>query len=169
MLQGSDVLTILAEIFVAFTGFTGIVAALGQRSEGKWRPIDVIRFRSLLEASVGGLILSVSPFAFYYFGAAQTDIWRIGSALLAIYIVFGFFKTIRRHQKLRANDDPDFVPGVRWFLLIVAIPVVAMLTLNALGIGLHEAFPGYLVGLIFVLLMCCAMFFLLLRFVRADE
>ena len=35
MLQGSDVLTILAEIFVAFAGFTGIVAALGQRSEGK--------------------------------------------------------------------------------------------------------------------------------------
>ncbi len=52
MLQGSDVLTILAEIFVAFAGFTGIVTALGHRSEGKWRPVDVIRFRALLEASL---------------------------------------------------------------------------------------------------------------------
>ena len=70
MLQGSDVLTILAEIFVAFAGFTGIVAALGHRSEGKWRPVDVIRFRALLEASLAGLVLSVAPFGFHYFGVA---------------------------------------------------------------------------------------------------
>ena len=168
MLHGSDVLTILAEIFVAFAGFTGIVAALGQRSDGMWRPIDVIRFRGLLEASLAGLVLSVLPFSFYYFGVADTNTWRFGSAFMAIYIVFGLFKVFRRHQKLRANDDPDFVPGARLLLLILAIPVVAVLTLNTLGIGLHHTFSGYLVGLIYTLIMCCTMFILLLRFVRVD-
>jgi hypothetical protein len=168
MLQGSDILTILAEIFVAFAGFTGIVAVLGQRSEGEWRPIDVIRFHSLLEASLAGLLLSVLPFSSFYFGVADTDTWRFGSAFMAIYLVFVFYKTIRKHQKLGASDDPDYVPGARLSLLILAIPVLAVLTLNALGIGLHHTFPGYLVGLIYTLILCCAMFILLLRFVRAD-
>jgi len=168
MLQGSDVLTILAEIFVAFAGFTGIVAALGHRSEGKWRPVDVIRFQTMLQASLAGLVFSVVPFGFHYFGVAEAITWGFGSALLAVYVVYFIVTTIQKHKKLRATDDPDFVPGVRLVLLTLAVPVVASQLLNAIGVGLLHSFSGFLVGLLYLLLMCCAMFVLLLRFVRTD-
>ncbi len=168
ILQGSDVLTILAEIFVAFAGFTGIVAVLGQRSEGKWRPVDVLRFQILLETSLVGLVLSVAPFSFYYFGVAEAVTWGSGSALLAIYISSALLRATRNQRRLRATHDPDFVPGVRLFLVILAVPVVATLILNSIGIGLQQTFPGFLVGLIYDLIMCCAMFVLLLRFVRTG-
>ena len=168
ILRGSDVLTILADIFLAFAGFTGIVAVLGQRSEGKWRPIDLLRFQVLLEASLVGLVLSVAPFSFYYFGVAEAVTWGSGSALLAIYISSALLRATRKQQKLGATHDPDFVPGVRLFLFILAVPVVATLILNLIGIGFQQAFPGFLVGLIYVLIMCCAMFVLLLRFVRTG-
>lgn len=168
MLQGSDVLTILAEIFVAFAGFTGIVAALGQRSEGKWRPVDVIRFRALLEASLTGLVLSVAPFGFHYFGIMETVTWGSGSAFLALYITSILHRIIRKQIKLRATEDPDFLPRVRLALVLLAVPTVAAQILNALGLGLQHTFSGFLVGLIYVLILCCAMFVLLLRFVRTD-
>ena len=167
-MQGSDVLAILAEIFVAFAGFTGIVAALGQRSAGKWRSVDVIRFRALLEASLIGLVLSVAPFGFHYFGISEALTWSIGSLLLAVFVSSALIRISLKQQSLRASEDPDFVPGVRWFLLSLAIPVVIVLLLNTFGIALEHTFSGFLVGLIYVLIMCCAMFVLLLRFVRTD-
>ncbi len=168
MLQGSDVLTILAEIFVAFAGFTGIVAALGHRSEGKWRPVDVIRFRALLEVSLTGLVLSVAPFGFHYFGVVEAVTWGFGSALLAVYVISILFRMIRKQKKLRATEDPDFVPSVRLILVFLSVPVVATQLLNAIGAGLQHTFSGFLVGLIYLLILCCAMFVLLLRFVRTD-
>jgi len=167
-LQGSDVLTILAEIFVAFAGFTGIVAALGQRSAGKWRSVDVIRFRALLEASLIGLVLSVTPFGFHYFGISEAVTWSIGSLLLAAFISSVLIRISLKQRRLRTSEDPDFVPGVRLLLFSLAIPVVIVLFLNVFGIELEHTFSGFLVGLIYVLIMCCAMFALLLRFVRAD-
>ena len=168
MLQGSDVLTILAEIFVAFAGFTGIVAALGHRSEGKWRPVDVVRFQTLLKTSLAGLMFSVVPFGFHYFGVAEAITWGLGSALLAVCVVYLLVTTIQKQKKLRATEDPDFVPGVRLILVFLSVPVVATQVLNAIGAGLQHTFSGFLVGLIYLLILCCAMFVLLLRFVRTD-
>jgi len=167
-LTGSDVLTILAEVFVAFAGFTGIVATLGQRSAGRWRPVDVIRFRGLLEASLAGLVLCVVPFGFHHFAVSEAITWSFGSALLAVYVPSFVFRMIRKQKNLRATEDPDFVPGVRLVLVTLAVPVVATQLLNAIGAGLQHTFSGFLVGLIFVLIVCCAMFVLLLRFVRIE-
>lgn len=168
MLQGSDVLTILAEIFVAFAGFTGIVAALGQRSEGKWRPVDAIRFRALLETSLAGLVFSVTPYGFHYFGVVEAITWSFGSFLVAVYVVSALLRATQKQKELRATKDPDFVPGVRLILVSLSAPVVAIQLLNTIGVGLQHTFSGYLVGLIYLLVLCCAMFVLLLRFVRTD-
>ena len=167
-MQGSDVLTILAEIFVAFAGFTGIVATLGQRSQGTWRPVDVLRFQGLLATSLGGLVFSVVPFGLHYAGVASPVIWGSGSALMAVYLVWGFNKLLRAQANLQITDDPDYVPGVRLTLLIIAVPVVITQILNAIGLGLQHTFSGFLIGLIYALIMCCAMFVLLLRFVRVS-
>ena len=165
---GSEILALFAEIFLALAGFTGIVAALGQRSAGKWKRIDVVRFRGLLAGSLGGLFFSVVPFGFYYFGIAEGIIWGTSSAILAAFIVYGIVRTMREHRELRASSDPDFVPGVRQFFLIISIPVIVILALNAAGLGLERNFAAFLLGLIALLAGCCAMFVLLLRFVTTD-
>ena len=168
MLEGSEVLTLLAEIFVSFAGFTGIVAVLGQRSDGVWRPIDVLRFRGLLFASLVGLVLAIIPFGLHHIGVIDTVTWASGSAILAILIVVLLVSLISNHKKVRATEDPDFVPGVRLFLVLLSGPVVITLVLNAVGVGLRHSFSGYLVGLLYLLIICAAMFALLLRFVRSD-
>jgi hypothetical protein len=167
-LTGSDVLTILAEVFVAFAGFTGIVATLGQRSKGRWRPVDVIRFRALLEASLVGLIMCVLPFGFHYFAVAEAITWGVCSAIQAVYATTFMLRVIRKQVKLRASEDPDFVPGIRWILILLTGLVVPIQALNAAGVGLEHTFSGFLVGLIYLLVLCSSMFVLLLRFVRTE-
>ena len=167
-MTGSDILTILAEVFIAFAGFTGIVATLGQRSEGKWRPVDVIRFRALVEASLAGLVLCVLPFGFHQFAVAEAITWGVCSAMLAVYVVTFILKVVRNQIKLRATEDPDFVPGVRLILILLSGLVVPIQLLNAAGVGLEHTFSGFLVGLIYLLVLCSSMFVLLLRFVRTD-
>jgi len=167
-LTGSDVLTLLAEVFVAFAGFTGIVATLGQRSEGKWRPVDIIRFRALLEASLAGLVLCVLPFGFHHFAVAEALTWSVCSAILAAYATSFILRVTRNQIKLRATVDPDFVPGVRLILVLLSGLVVPIQVLNAAGIGLEHTFSGFLVGLIYLLVLCSSMFVLLLRFVRIE-
>ena len=101
MLEGSEVLTLLAEIFVSFAGFTGIVAVLGQRSDGVRRPIDVLRFRGLLFASLVGLVLAIIPFGLHHIGVIDTVTWGTCSAILAILIVVLLVWLILKHRKTR--------------------------------------------------------------------
>jgi hypothetical protein len=167
-MTGSDVLTILAEVFVAFAGFSGIVATLGQRTEGKWRPVDVIRFRALLTTSLAGLVLCVLPFGFHHFAVAEAITWGTCSAVLAVILTAFALSTVLNQAKLRVGEDPDFVPGVFWILAPLGVLVVLIQALNAAGVGLEHTFSGFLVGLIFLLASCSSMFVLLLRFVRTE-
>jgi len=77
-------------------------------------------------------------------------------------------RVIRKQVKLRASEDPDFVPGIRWILILLTGLVVPIQALNAAGVGLEHTFSGFLVGLIYLLVLCSSMFVLLLRFVRTE-
>ena len=167
-MQGSATLALLAEVFIALAGFTGIVAALGQRSAGAWRPVDVIRFRAKLESSLAGLLFAIVPFGCFYIGVPESLTWRAGSALLIVYAWSIIIRTVHKQRQLRATADPDFVPGARLTIMIGAIPVSAALLMNAAGTSLVPAFGGYLIGLLFLLVLDCTMFVLLLRFIRAE-
>ena len=167
-MQGSATLALLAEVFIALAGFTGIVAALGQRSAGAWRPVDVIRFRAMLESSLAGLLIAIVPFGCFYIGVPESLTWRAGSALLIVYAWSIIIRTVHKRRQLRATADPDFVPGAHLTIMIGAIPVSAALLMNAAGTSLVPAFGGYLIGLLFLLVLDCTMFVLLLRFIRAE-
>ena len=122
----------------------------------------------LLEASLAGLVFSVAPYGFHYFGVVEAITWSFGSSLVAVYVVSVLLRIIQEQKELRATEDPDFVPGVRLILISLSVPVVAIQLLNTIGVGLQHTFSGFLVGLIYLLILCCAMFVLLLRFVRTD-
>jgi len=166
VVAGLEYLTVLGEIFVALAGFTGIVAVLGQRSEGQWRPIDVIRFQIMLEGSLAGLLFAIAPFVFYFFEFPVSLIWSVGSGVLAAYVASLILRAITKQRKLSATSDPDFVPGLRQVLVGLSIPVLIIMFMTAFGVVVDRGFASYFLGLAFLLVLCCAMFMLLLRFIR---
>ena len=65
-MQGSDVLTVIAEIGVALAGFSGIVVALRQRSAESWSLPEVMRLRFMLYGSTLTFLFALSPFVFHH-------------------------------------------------------------------------------------------------------
>ena len=168
-MEGESVLQMLAEISVAFAGFTGVVAALGSRSIGGWRPVDVIRFRTMVTFSLFTLGFALLPILLHHLGLAPRTYWAASSAVLALVLPLWQIRSRKLQLKYRVQQDPDFVPGFRLAAYALMFPTLVALVLNAMDVGLHRSFGGYLIGLCLLLFICCGMFVLLLRFVRFEN
>jgi hypothetical protein len=167
--EGESVLQMVAEASVAFAGFTGVVAVLGSRSSGGWRPVDVIRFRAMVASSLLMLGFAILPILLHYLGLSPRAYWATSSAFLGCVLPLWLWRTIALQQKHRVEQDPDFLPGVR----VVTLAVIGLATvaqfMNALDVWIHRSFGGYLVGLFALLFASSMMFVLLLRFVRFEN
>jgi hypothetical protein len=163
-LEGEAILQTTAEVSVALAGFTGVVAAFGQRRR-HWSPADTLRFRIMLGTSLSALGISILPFAVHYMGAEPTTTWGISSALLAGFSVVMILLNTHWIRQLGAWRDPSFKWWVPLLCYPLAIATTVGLVLNALDIGFHRTFGPYFLALCSVLLFSALMFVQLLSFV----
>ena len=77
----------LAEVGVAIGGFSGVVAVLGARGEGQWTPDDRLRLAFLLVCSMTVVFFSLLPLAMGALHMPPTVVWRVASALLALWLI----------------------------------------------------------------------------------
>ena len=168
-MEGESVLQMIAEASVAFAGFTGVVAVLGTRSTGRWRPLDVIRFRMMVTTSLLTLGFALLPALLHYVGVSPRVYWTISSALLGAALPVVLWRSIALQREYKIKEDPGFVPGFRLLSVVVVLTATVSQFMNVLGIGLDRTFGGYLIGLLAFLFLCAGMFVLLLRFVRFEE
>jgi hypothetical protein len=159
----------VAEASVAFAGFTGVVAALGSRSIGGWRPVDVIRFRAMVASSLLLLGFAVLPILMHYLGISPRAYWVTSSAILGCILPLWLWRIIALQRKHHVEKDPEFASGFRLLAVVVLFLAVAAQAMNVLDFWFHRSFGGYLIGLCAVLFVCCGMFVLLLRFVRFEN
>jgi len=148
-MEGSDVLQTIAEVAIALTGFTGIVAALRGQTVESLSSFILFRFRVLLIASLVALGLALLPFLFHYLGASPPVTWSVCSAVVAVVMVP---LTIHDARAYRAYSDemPKFeqrtgpVMGLLWLALWVA-QVSNIFFLHRFG--LYLAAPMWFLGI----------------------
>lgn len=165
--EAFETLRSLSEVAVALAGFTGIVAVLGNRAGGRWGPLEWLRLRMLLEASLGVLFLSLIPGLLHELGALRDAIWRVANGLQAVAHAAGICLLYLRFRKLEPSQWP---PEERWLtvaLLPVSIAIVLLQASVALGSLDTYGFFLYLLGLIY-LLGIAALHFVLLLVPDAD-
>ncbi len=153
-MQGSGVLTVIAEIGVALAGFSGIVVALRQRSVESWSVPEVLRLRLMLYASVSALIFALLPFAPHHLGASPALTWSVPSLALAVLFGSSLF--------LPATRTPPSRTGLsfRWWVFYSSGTVIAITALlaNAGGLLGGPSFGLYLVGLAWLLFYTTTLF-----------
>mgnify|MGYP003411337866 FL=1 len=79
--KAAEALAALAEVSVAFAGFSGIVTAFRRHNPGQWSPLDRFRFRFMVEFSLATLALSLVPFFFSGLGLTESRVWSLSSLL----------------------------------------------------------------------------------------
>ena len=77
-MEGSEELSILAEVLATLAGFTSMVVAI--RGRGNPHPWDSYRAVTLLVTCLGGLIIALFPFALHTFDVTGPALWRLSSA-----------------------------------------------------------------------------------------
>jgi hypothetical protein len=145
-----DILLTLAEVSVAFAGFSGVVAVFGRRDPGTWSFADRLRFSTLVHSSLSSLLLCIVPFGLLAFNVAEASVWRSLSALFVLYAILASFLSIRRLLAISSSERAEFT--------VIVIPVIfailaTIVALNIYNVAVGATFGPFLVALIFLLVL----------------
>src|SRR3954469_18950384 len=83
-MNGAEILTTIAQLGLAITGFSGIAIAF-DRQPGRLSSVEKFRVSILFANSLAAMFLALIPFAFFYMEWSHARIWRTGSALLTLF------------------------------------------------------------------------------------
>jgi hypothetical protein len=163
-MEPTDVLATVAELAVAFAGFSGIVAALGRRDEGAIFPEDRVRISVLVGASLSTLAFALLPFALWDVAGSPARVWSIASALYVPYGLAILFVSERDARRAVA-EDRDVLrrvsPLPQRFSTYIGFPVVIGLQLA--NVFTWGSFTPFLVALLWGLVGCAIGFAGLVR------
>lgn len=155
-MQTTQALAVLAQVSVAFAGFSAIVTAFGKRTPEQWRPLDRLRFRFMIEFSLFTLSLSLVPLFVLAFGIAEAVVWRSCSALLALGALFYMLLSAHRVRRLMVGG----VGVSRGFVALnfaVGSAIALSSLLNACG-GFAQTAAVYLADVGGCFFVCAEMF-----------
>ena len=162
-MEAQNVFLTIAEVSVAFAGFSGVVGIFGRRSPGKWRSGEILRFWQMIEVSLSALIFSLLPFVFHYIGLSDAATWAACSGLLAVVssvqMARAGFRTVKA-----AGTDPSIKLGFTIPLLLIGVVIVLFQVGNALGIVFNRELAPYLIGVFWQLSLACVLFWRLLKY-----
>ena len=134
-MEQSDVLFALAEVSVAFAGFSGVVAAFGRRDPGTWSFAERMRFNGLIETSLAALFFCVVPFCLSALHLSDAHVWRTASALFAAYLVVSTILNRRRFRAAPPSDTADVSPTALRLLRATQMIAVALSLYNVAFLG----------------------------------
>jgi hypothetical protein len=154
--QAAESLAVLAEVSVAFAGFSGIVTAFRRRSPGEWNDLDRFRFRFMVEFSLATLALSLLPFFLSELGFSESRLWRASSLILGGGALFYLTRSMLGLHRLLAAGEP-VSRGLALLSVSVGIGVAASAFANAAGSFTHAS-GVYLAGVGGCLFVSSAMF-----------
>ena len=80
----TEVLLTTAEVAVAFAGFTGLIGLFITRNRGVLVEGEVLRFRTILDYSLGALLTALFPFLPAALQLSEASIWRLSSAAVLL-------------------------------------------------------------------------------------
>jgi hypothetical protein len=159
-LQFESVFTSIIEVGIATAGFSGIVAALGRRSQGEWVVGDIGRISILLQASFSVILFSFLALTLVGAGISESAVWRISSASYTAYLAISV--PVRVRQARKASDaDPSIRLGS--FLFVSVVGGVLIGGLQSYNVLVLHAGWQFVIAVLGELAQTFAMFARLLR------
>lgn len=166
-MEAEGILTVLAEVSIAITGFSGIIVAL-DRSEEPWSTLDKVRLSMLLQVSISCVIWSLVPILLHVGDVSADSIWLWSSGLWLGYIGVALGYRLRRLPGFVAQDE-DSADSPAWWILALMLAVIALsMVVQAVNVVWLMAPWPHVLTLMLGLLISCVFFVRLLRRVVAP-
>ena len=159
-MQSTDALLTIAQIAVAFAGFASIFTAVTGRNGTIKSPVDRMRFRVMLYASLSAIGFSLLPFVFLYMGVLEAHVWRVCSSILALYL--GVNLLLRGRAVFRLVRKRELNPAFAFPAMAVSGGVI-VLQLAVLADLVSPSIGPYFLGLYYLLAQSAVSFSTLVR------
>lgn len=148
-MPGAESFSTIAEVAIAFLGFTGVVGVFAGRDHP---PAVLLRLWVMVAFGLGLLLLALLPSVLHHLGLVGPTLWVACSVatllLLSGHLVF-VVPRVARHMRTGAWHE---VPAALNFSFPVAyLACFATQVLNVFGVGLERSHGGFLLGLFFLL------------------
>jgi hypothetical protein len=149
-MNGAEILTTIAQLGVAVSGFSGIAIAFN-RHPGRLSEVEAFRVLILFANSFAAIFLSLIPFAFFYMGWSDSVVWRASSALCVVFeVAFLRMQTPLTRKMLR--EHPELFNTAQLVFIIVGHVCNTLLQLaNALGLIGPRNLSIFIFGLLWLL------------------
>jgi hypothetical protein len=154
--QAAQALSALAEVSVAFAGFSGIVTAFRRSDRGAWSRLDRFRFRFMVEFSLATLALSLFPFFLSELGLPEPRVWSLSSLLLGGGALLYLIRSALRLRRIVAAGE-RVSRGLAALSVAVGIAITVSAFANAGGLFSRPS-GVYLAGVGGCLFVSSAMF-----------
>ena len=160
MTEHRDLLEILAQVFIAFAGFAGVIAAF---STIRLSPeATAFRVRALVTVALFSLVASLVPFLAGAFNALEATVVRVSAFVAALEMSVFALWAIRQLLLLysaRLLDTQIYAA------LLMCVGLLAILALFAVSGGLLQEVAGavFLSGL-FLNVVLCSYYFIMVIF-----
>ena len=146
-----SILATVAEVSIALAGFTGVVAALGNRRKHDWTAEERLQLRTLVETSFTALFASFAPSILFLAVASEPAVWRSANLILGTLHLMNLVAFLRRSKEAKPTASQKG-------LLVVGVAIILAHFLASAG-----ALPWYV--LIFVIGLLQQVFIAALNFV----
>ena len=151
MTENLDVLLSIAEISVAFAGFSGIITAVVGRDGSDWDQGNLSRFRLMIFSSLSAIIASLLPFVFLLNSENINWVWCV--SLLGVYLLGFTIYWIRTLILARRNLN-NYVSS-----LVSALAILAtLIQFIALAGFINPDLGIYFLGVFYLFIQTCIAF-----------
>lgn len=153
-MENADILTTIAEVAIALTGFTGVVAVFGRRSRGAWTPHELLQLRALVETSLTAFFVSFVPALLAMVVDSESHVWRSANVVLGLAHAANLAAFSLRMR---------MAPSTAGQVTLATVGVVFIATHLLVGVGLvGYAEPIFVLGLLQQIFVAVHNFVLLL-------
>lgn len=166
-MDGGSYLYALVEAGVALAGFSAIALALESRGaqQGEARQKAVVA--RLVERSLMASLFALLPTLMSGLGLSERILWLIASGSLAGYGAFRLVHTMRNHKETMMQMEVR--PATRLVLALIAVAVIIIQVLNAIGFVLSQGQWWYALGVTWLMVTAGYTFVIYLRaWIRAS-
>lgn len=165
-MPGAESFSTIAEVAVAFLGFTGVVGVFSGRGHAA---AVSMRLWVMVEFGLALLLLALLPSVLHALGGTGAELWVACSLATSLFLIGHLVLVVPRIVRLMRAGAWGGVPAS----LNLSFPVAysacfVSQVLNALGLGLERSHGGFLLGLYLLLAASGLNFIALLVALRSS-
>jgi hypothetical protein len=149
-MNGAEILTTIAQLGVAVTGFSGIVIVFN-RPPGRLSEFEAFRISILFANSLAAVFLALIPFVLFYSGLPDTVIWRTASALCFVFEVIFVASHVGPARKFLREHRALFNVGLLGFVTCGHAMNAILQLCNALDVINRRNLSIFILGLLWLL------------------